>query len=55
MKHTTTMQRLVPWMALLWSVLAVAPAAADWAAPRLPGDRAEPGLMVEEPPRYGVF
>lgn len=30
-------------------------AAKDFAAPRLAGDRAAPGLMVEEPPRYGVF
>jgi hypothetical protein len=42
-------------MALLWSVLVTGPAAADWAAPRLAGDRAEPGLMVQDPPRYGVF
>src|SRR6185436_15497856 len=40
--------------ATLWCV-AARPAAADWAAPRLAGDRAESGLMVEEPPRYGVF
>jgi hypothetical protein len=31
------------------------PAAADWAAPPLPGDRAERGAMVQDPPRYGVF
>ena len=27
----------------------------DFAAPALAGDRAAAGLMVEEPPRYGVF
>jgi hypothetical protein len=32
-----------------------ASAARDFAAPALRGDRAAPGLMVEEPPRYGVF
>ena len=30
-------------------------AARDSAAPALQGDRAAPGLMVEDPPRYGVF
>ncbi|MEO6028288.1 MAG: hypothetical protein ABIR79_15600 [Candidatus Binatia bacterium] len=34
---------------------AAPPVIADWAAPPLAGDRAERGLMVEEPPRYGVF
>src|SRR5438067_747219 len=29
--------------------------APDFAAPALAGDRAQPGLMVDEPPRYGVF
>ncbi len=29
--------------------------AKDFAAPALSGDRAQKGLMVEEPPRYGVF
>jgi hypothetical protein len=47
-----------PLVLSLLAVLAVAPrpaAARDFAAPALPGDRAAPGLMVEEPPRYGVF
>ncbi len=38
------------------ALVAARPAAAkDTAAPALKGDRAERGLMVEEPPRYGVF
>jgi hypothetical protein len=55
----TTMNRLTPlkmlvatWALLAWSGLA---SARDFAAPALPGDRAAPGLMVEDPPRYGVF
>jgi len=36
-------------------LIAAPPVSADWAAPPLPGDRAERGLMVEDPPRYGVF
>jgi hypothetical protein len=55
MMYTITTRWLVPGLALLGSVLATVPARADWAAPRLPGDRAEPGLMVQDPPRYGVF
>lgn len=45
--------------ALVAAALALAAArgaeARDWAAPALAGDRAAPGLMVEEPPRYGTF
>jgi len=29
--------------------------ARDFAAPALAGDRAQPGLMIQDPPRYGVF
>ncbi len=46
---------LLPGVAVLCGMLSALPAAADWAAPPLPGDRAEKGLMVEDPPRYGVF
>jgi hypothetical protein len=45
-------------MLLALTALLGAPVAApakDFAAPALAGDRAEKGLMVEEPPRYGVF
>ncbi|MCC6765168.1 MAG: hypothetical protein IT293_10935 [Deltaproteobacteria bacterium] len=53
MRTTTS---IVTALALLSAAVGAAPAAAkDFAAPALVGDRAEPGLMVQEPPRYGVF
>jgi hypothetical protein len=48
----------IPTLVVALAVLVCAPAgviAKDFAAPALSGDRAEKGLMVEEPPRYGVF
>lgn len=51
---TATIRTLVVVMAALLAAPALAPAK-DFAAPALSGDRAEKGLMVEEPPRYGVF
>lgn len=51
---TSTIRTLVVVMAALLAAPALAPAK-DFAAPALSGDRAEKGLMVEEPPRYGVF
>lgn len=52
----TTMRLLFPGVALLCTALSAAPVAAkDFAAPALAGDRAQAGLMVEDPPRYGVF
>ncbi|MCC6850159.1 MAG: hypothetical protein IT294_16810 [Deltaproteobacteria bacterium] len=52
--RTTT--NLLAALALLSAAIGATPAAAkDFAAPALAGDRAEPGLVVEEPPRYGVF
>jgi hypothetical protein len=42
--------------ALVAAVAAARPVSArDFAAPALAGDRAAPGLMVEDAPRYGVF
>lgn len=50
----STIRTLVVALAALLCAPAVS-AAKDFAAPALSGDRAEKGLMVEEPPRYGVF
>jgi hypothetical protein len=49
---------LVATLGLVGAICLGRPAAAparDFAAPALGGDRASPGLMVEEPPRYGLF
>lgn len=53
MPNSTIRTLVVALIAML-----VAPAVAsakDFAAPALSGDRAEKGLMVQDPPRYGVF
>lgn len=54
--RTTTRTPLAVALALTFVVTTPSPGAArDFAAPALSGDRAAPGLMVEEPPRYGIF
>jgi hypothetical protein len=58
MMHTIPTRRIVAsavWLAASWLALPGPVAARDFAAPALNGDRAAPGLMVEEPPRYGVY
>jgi hypothetical protein len=56
----TTMRSMLFAIGLAGAIATVAAsptpsAARDFAAPALAGDRAAPGLMVGEPPRYGVF
>lgn len=53
--RTTTTWTLALALALGAVAAAIPAAAKDFAAPALAGDRAEPGLMVVEAPRYGVF
>ena len=53
MPNSTIRTLVVALTALLCAPAVIA--AKDFAAPALSGDRAEKGLMVEEPPRYGVF
>ena len=45
----------VSLLALVALALPPCASARDFAAPALAGDRAQPGLMIEDPPRYGVF
>jgi hypothetical protein len=56
--RTIPTRTLVSSLVLLSALEFVQPAAVsarDFAAPALSGDRAAPGLMVEDPPRYGIF
>ena len=56
--RTFPARMLVSTLALASALGLVRPAAVsarDFAAPALSGDRAAPGLMVEDPPRYGLF
>src|SRR6185369_9570792 len=46
---------VVSLLALVVLALPRCASARDFAAPALAGDRAQPGLMIQDPPRYGVF